>query len=174
MNTNTGRSPRLKPYYLYLEKRFFAALSTMVYKNLELYLARLRGDAPVFVVNAVLSAAEVVTSPPVKEIYKLLTQSVRKTVESVRRFVRWMYGTCIECAPQHVEGRDEPYVFSFQKDIQVHPRFLDVVSQLNMTITQFLGGLNKYLTRWRNKCSGDCRGNYFGEDRREEVELREV
>ena len=123
----------------------------MVYKNLELYLARLRGDAPVFVVDAVLSATEVVTSPPVKEIYKLLTQSVRDTVESVRRFVRWMHGTCIECAPQHVEGRDEPYVFSFQKDIQVHPRVLDVVSQLNMTITQFLGGVNKYLTRWRNK-----------------------
>jgi dynein heavy chain len=151
VNTNTGRSPRLASYYLYWERRVFDSLSTMMYKNLEMFYSRLRKDSPLFVVDAILSAPEIITSPQAKELYKLITQCVRDGVESVHVFKRWMHGTCIECEPQHVDGQDEPYIFSFLKDIQAHPRVLDAVGQINSTLTQMLGGINKYLSRWKQK-----------------------
>ena len=151
VNTNTGQSPRLVPYYLYWERRVFDSLSTMMYKNLEMFLSRLERDSPLFVVDAILSAPEIITSPQAKELYKLMTQCVRDAVESVHVFKRWMHGTCIECEPQHVDGQDEPYVFSFLKDIQSHPRVLDAVSRISTTLAQMLGGMTKYLSRWKHK-----------------------
>lgn len=151
VNTNTGRSPRLVPYYLYWERRAFDSLSTMMYKNLEMFYSRLKRQSPLFVVDAILSAPEIITSPQSKELYKLFTQCVREAVESVHVFKRWMHGTCIECEPQHVDGQDEPYIFSFLKDIQAHPSVLDAVGKISTTLTQMLGGLNKYLSRWKHK-----------------------
>ncbi|CAH3028713.1 unnamed protein product, partial [Porites evermanni] len=149
VHTNTGRSTKLQPYYAYWENAVYESLTKMVTKNLQQFNQQLHARQPLFMIETVLSAPEIVLSPPANEIYKLIMQSVRDMVEGTRMFVRWMNGTCIETPPQHAEGEDEPVVFSFFTDISANPAIIDLVTALSKSVQNTLGMLNKYLTRWR-------------------------
>ena len=46
-------------------------------------------------------------------------------------------------------SEDEPFVFSFFSDISVHPQVIDLVSQISKGIQAAIGGLNKYLNKWK-------------------------
>lgn len=60
-----------------------------------------------------------------------------------------MNGTCVETAPQKAEGEDEPVVFSFFSDISLTPSVIDLCITIPKTIQTSLGGVNKYLARWK-------------------------
>ena len=68
---------------------------------------------------------------------------------STKLFVRWMHGTCIETPAQHLESEDEPVIFSFFKDVSAHPQVLDLVVHVSKMVQGILGGLNKYLNKWK-------------------------
>lgn len=53
----------------------------MVTKNLQQFNQQLHARQPLFMIETVLSAPEIVLSPPANEIYKLIMQSVRDMVE---------------------------------------------------------------------------------------------
>lgn len=53
----------------------------MVTRNLQLFNGQLQSKQPLFQIETVLSAPEIVLSPPANEIYKLIMQSVRDMVE---------------------------------------------------------------------------------------------
>ena len=53
----------------------------MVTKNLQLFQSQLQSHQAMFQIETVLSAPEIVLSPPAGEIYKLIMQSVRDMVE---------------------------------------------------------------------------------------------
>ncbi|XP_057295129.1 dynein axonemal heavy chain 10-like [Hydractinia symbiolongicarpus] len=148
-HTNTGKSPKLQQYYSYWEKRIFQSLLKFVTKNLQSILHQIQSKEPLFQVETVLSAPEIVLLPSAGELYKLLLQMVRDTVESTKLFIRWMHGTCIETPPQHKESEDEPIIFSFFTDISAHPQVLDMVIQISKSVQTTLGGLNKYLNKWK-------------------------
>ncbi|KAI9223372.1 dynein heavy chain and region D6 of dynein motor-domain-containing protein [Blastocladiella britannica] len=113
VTTNSGRSPALRAYYAYWERRIFIALNQMLIHNM-MYLASLMKisskklkkklaktrDAPLFRVHANLSAPEIVISPLATEIYKLLIKFVRSMIESTKEFLRWQHGSCILTRPQ--------------------------------------------------------------------------
>jgi dynein heavy chain len=60
-----------------------------------------------------------------------------------------MHGTCIETAPQHAEGEDEPVVFSFFTDIASNQAIIELVTTVTKSVQNTLGSLNKYLNRWK-------------------------
>ena len=53
----------------------------MVTKNLQQFNQQLHAHQPFFQIETVLSAPEIVLSPPANEIYKLIMQCVRDMVE---------------------------------------------------------------------------------------------
>ena len=80
--TNSGKSPRLKAYYFHWEKKIFDAIIRMVNSNLANLAYRMLGSSvPLFTVETLLSAPEVVLHPPANELCKLMTQAMREVVE---------------------------------------------------------------------------------------------
>ena len=93
VSSNTGRSPQLRPYYAHWEAQIFGALQAMVSKALTQCLHLLspkatdaKGGAgrPLFRVGAILSAPEVLVSPPLAEVNKFLSRMVKALVHCCR------------------------------------------------------------------------------------------
>uniref|UniRef100_A0A8C5M6C0 Dynein heavy chain tail domain-containing protein n=1 Tax=Leptobrachium leishanense TaxID=445787 RepID=A0A8C5M6C0_9ANUR len=148
VNTNSGRSSKMAQYYAYWEGRIYSSLTKMVLRNLQAFNSSLLGDAPLFQVETVLSAPEIILHPNVGEIYKLITQSYKGCVETTKSFVRWMNGTCLPCPPQKVE-EDEPFIFSFFSDICPNPQIAENARNILQSQHRLLGSVTKYLNRWK-------------------------
>ena len=58
-----------------------------------------------------------------------------------------MHGTCIETAPQNVEGEDEPFIFSFFSDISADGTIIDLVVQASNLMQKTLTNHTKHLNR---------------------------
>ena len=91
VSSNTGRSPQLRKYYAHWEAQIFGALQAMVSKALTQCLQLLspkatdsKGGAgrPLFRVGAILSAPEVLVSPPLAEVNKFLSRMVKALVSA--------------------------------------------------------------------------------------------
>ncbi|XP_041455872.1 dynein heavy chain 10, axonemal-like [Lytechinus variegatus] len=149
VHTNTGKSPRLAAYYAFWERRVYETLTRMVIRNLSEFNHDLVTNKPLFQIEAMLSAPEIILAPAANEIYKLTMQCVRDLVEGTKNFVRWMHGTCIETPPQNVDGEDEPYIFSFFSDISADPAVIELVQTSSTSMQKSLTNLTKYLNRWK-------------------------
>ncbi|XP_071826175.1 dynein axonemal heavy chain 10-like isoform X2 [Apostichopus japonicus] len=148
-HTNSGKSIRLHSYYAYWENKVYHTLRNLMITNLTRFNQNLAGMKPMFQVEAMLSAPEILLAPAATEVYKLCMQSVRDCVEGTKNFVRWMNGTCIETPPQNVEGEDEPIIFSFFSDISVDPFIIEFVNTSSNYMQKTLTNLTKYLSRWK-------------------------
>uniref|UniRef100_A0A8B9JEG5 Dynein axonemal heavy chain 10 n=1 Tax=Astyanax mexicanus TaxID=7994 RepID=A0A8B9JEG5_ASTMX len=149
MQTSTGRAESMTQYYAYWERKVYDALTKMVLKNLQVFNTALMGSTPLFKIETILSAPEIVLHPKSNDVYKLMMQSVRDCLECTKRFVRWMNGTCIECPPQRVDGEDEPFVFSFYSEIYPQPQVNECAVAVSQSAQQLLGSLGRYLGRWK-------------------------
>ncbi|KAI9144584.1 dynein heavy chain and region D6 of dynein motor-domain-containing protein [Paraphysoderma sedebokerense] len=161
-NTNTGRSPHLKSYYAYWEKRIFIALNQMLTSNLSKLAGLLKANpkkskqkyasiraAPLFKITGNLSAPEIVVSPMSTEIYKLLIKYIRSLLEATKQFLRWQNGSCILTPVQKLAENEEPIVFSFYSDIANSGSVIQLMVMLNQSIIKTFTSLSKYLDTWR-------------------------
>ncbi|KAG5280454.1 hypothetical protein AALO_G00060150 [Alosa alosa] len=149
MQTNSGKARRMAQYYTYWERKVFNSLIKMVLWNIQMFNTALLGDTPLFQIETILSAPEIMLHPKSNEIYKLIMQCVRDCVESTKRFTRWMHGTCIECPPQRVEGEDEPAIFSFYNEICQHPQVTERAIAVSQSAQRLLNSVGRYLNRWK-------------------------
>lgn len=74
-------------------------------------------NKPIFQIDAVLMASEVVLRPSPSEMYSIICQDVRDLLERLKGFSRWMNGTCLMCEPQKKELSEELITFSFFEDV---------------------------------------------------------
>ena len=119
----------MQAYFHFWELKIFQSLKSMVLRNLRNVVESLNLPlAPLFRVDARLSAPDIVLSPSFSELHQLLGRHFRQIVECTKSFPRWMHGTCEATPPVIVEGQDEPVVFSFYDDIASS---IDVLSQLS-------------------------------------------
>lgn len=100
--TDTRRAPQMASYYAYWERKIFNALNQMVLRamlNLQLILhvhpSTSRQYAPLFQITASLVSPDIVLSPSMTDVHRLLGRLVVSVVEVSKMFVRWMNGTCI-------------------------------------------------------------------------------
>jgi dynein heavy chain len=106
-------------------------------------------NAPLFKVQAILSAPEIVTVPSAPEIYKLMVKLTRGLVDTSKQFHRWQNGSCIITPPQKISDEDDPYVFSFYTDVVNNQMILNLVSNFNNTLSKSFSSLGRYLDTWR-------------------------
>ncbi|XP_078523750.1 dynein axonemal heavy chain 10 isoform X2 [Lissotriton helveticus] len=148
VHTNTGRDPKMAQYYGYWERKVYNSLTKMITKNFQAFNAAVIGNAPLFQVETILSAPEVILHPNSNEIYKMFVQCIKSCVETTKTFVRWMHGTCIECPPQHAE-EDEVVIFTFFSDISQNSYIIDQAITISQNVHKLLTSLTKYLNRWK-------------------------
>lgn len=95
-------------------------------------------------INVSLSNPEVLVSPTIADIAKILSKLWRNMVESTKLFIRWMDGTCIEAPEQRLGGEDEePFVFSFYNDIQMNPLVIKAILGLDNPIRQAINSVKQ-------------------------------
>ncbi|XP_064619187.1 dynein axonemal heavy chain 10-like isoform X2 [Lineus longissimus] len=149
VHTNTGKSPKLHQYYSYWERRVFHSLTKLILNSLQQFNTSITGELPLFAVQTLLAAPDVVLHPAANEVYKLTLQCIRDCVEGTKSFLRWMNGTCIETPPQKIEGEDEPFMFTFFTDISANPDVIDLVQTIQTNMKNTLTTLTRYLNRWK-------------------------
>lgn len=94
--TATGCSPMLAVYYHYWERCIYNAITQMIISSVSAFMGLLqcKEGPPLFRVLVSLNGKELMISPSLTEVDKLITKGARNMVESARHFVRWMHGTC--------------------------------------------------------------------------------
>jgi dynein heavy chain len=94
--TASGCSPVLAVYYHYWERCIYNAITQMIIRSLSAFIGMLqcKDGPPLFKLLVSLNGKELLISPSLTEVDKLITKGARNMVESARHFVRWMYGTC--------------------------------------------------------------------------------
>ncbi len=94
--TATGCSPMLAVYYHYWERCLYNAITQMVISSMAAFIGLLqcKDGPPLFKLLVSLNGKELLISPSLTEVDKLITKGARGMVESARHFVRWMHGTC--------------------------------------------------------------------------------
>ncbi|XP_051831868.1 dynein axonemal heavy chain 10 [Antechinus flavipes] len=148
IHTNTGKAPKLAPYYLYWENKIYEALTRLVLKNLQSFNTLVLGNNPLFQTETILSAPEIILHPSANEIDKLCVHCVRDCVEVTKHFVRWMNGTCIECPPQ--KGEEEELVtLTFYDDVFLNPQIMEQAIMIPQNVHRVLVNLMKYLHKWK-------------------------
>lgn len=95
----------------------FDLYSSCMVRNIEVLNKMLNGTKPIFEVDAVLMASEVMLRPSPSEIYSIICHDVRDLLERLKGFFRWMNGTCLECEPQKKELSEDLVPFSFFEDV---------------------------------------------------------
>ena len=149
--TATGCSPVLLGYYHYWEKSVYNAIAQMAIASMAALMGLLqcKDSPPLFKVLVTLNGNDMVVSPALPEVDKLLTKAVRNMAESSKFFVRWMYGTCIKTDPQTVNEDEEPYIFSFFQDISKNSQVVKLTLSLTSQTNKVYNMTNKYLDGWR-------------------------
>ncbi|RKO97568.1 hypothetical protein CAUPRSCDRAFT_10766 [Caulochytrium protostelioides] len=166
--TNTGRSPVLKDYYVFWERRIFAALNMMVMNNLAALEATMSLAAesakqrktnaganavapqPVLEITASLSAPEIVTNPSSNEMYRMLLKIARSFLDATKQFHRWQHGSCILTEPQLVGGDDEELVvFSFYNDTIANPTIVQALATYNQTVSKTFADVSRWIDSWK-------------------------
>ncbi|XP_013358995.1 PREDICTED: dynein heavy chain 10, axonemal isoform X2 [Chinchilla lanigera] len=148
VHTNTGHAPKLASYYEYWEGRVYDVLTRLLLKNLQSFNALVLGSTPLFQVETILTAPEIILHPNATEIDKMCVQCVRSCVEVTKHFVRWMNGSCIECPPQKGE-EEEVVILSFHSDISRNPQVTEQAVLIPQNVHRLLVSLMKYLQRWK-------------------------
>ncbi|XP_029909103.1 dynein heavy chain 10, axonemal [Myripristis murdjan] len=150
MQTSSGKAENMTQYYTYWETKVFDSLFKMVLRNIQAFNKALMGSTPLFRIEAILSAPEIVLQPKSNDVYMLIMLCVRNCVESTKHFVRWMRGTCIECPPQRVSGEDEVVVFSFYSDVYPNPRINESAMTVSQNVQRLLSSVGHYLNCWKH------------------------
>ncbi|XP_056113379.1 dynein axonemal heavy chain 10 [Rhinichthys klamathensis goyatoka] len=148
METSTGKAKRMAQFYAYWEHKIFDSLTKMVLQNIQAFNKALMGTTPLFQIDTILAAPEIALLPKNSEVYKLIRQCVADCVESTKRFVRWMHGSCIQCPPQYVDGEEKPFVFTFYNDVCQLPQINEQATAVSQTMQRLLNGTSVYLKTW--------------------------
>jgi len=152
-HTATGMSPMLGMYYHYWEKRIYNAIATMIIRSVAALMGLLecKNSSPLFKVVVTLSGKDLITTPSLIDVDKLITKVVKSMAESSKMFVRWMHGTCVRCEPIALENdsEEESYVFSYYQDISQNPQIVKLTLQVSGQINRVFNITNKYLDGWR-------------------------
>jgi dynein heavy chain len=95
--TATGFSPTLAIYYHYWERCIYNAITQMIIGSMAAFMGLLhcKDGPPLFKILVSLNGKDLMISPSLTEVDKLITKGARNMIESARHFVRWMHGTCV-------------------------------------------------------------------------------
>mmetsp|Transcript_53278 Transcript_53278/g.159518 ORF Transcript_53278/g.159518 Transcript_53278/m.159518 type:complete len:3881 (-) Transcript_53278:473-12115(-) len=146
--TDGGTSPLLSEFYSYWECRVHNALVRMVIRSLLSFIVLIRSSDPLCHVSCALSGKDVVVAPPIADIFKHVNRCIRLVIESPKKFVRWMNGTCIEAPPQPQGDGERKYVHSFYADVTKNDAVVGAFLKFNQEARGVITEVNEYIKRW--------------------------
>jgi dynein heavy chain len=145
----TANSPVLPTYYNYWEKQIYAAIRSMLLKNLNCVLDSARNGEPLFTIDVRLSSPDIILLPSASEVYSIVSQYFRGMLDGTKNFARWMHGTVELTPPLRLDDDDdEPIIFSFYDDIAVDPEIIELVQSVDEVIQGMFDAITDYLRRW--------------------------
>nr|XP_031841739.1 dynein heavy chain 10, axonemal [Nomia melanderi] len=149
LGTTTGRSPAMQLFYETYEKKIFGAFITCMVQNIEVFNKTLTSFKPIFQVDAVLIASEAVLRPSPAEIYHIILQNVKYMFDELKRFPRWMNGSCLECRPIRRTNVDDLVTFSFFEDVMNIQAVNDSILMVQSSVYKLVMDCSYYLHRWK-------------------------
>ncbi|XP_014779882.1 dynein axonemal heavy chain 10 isoform X2 [Octopus bimaculoides] len=149
VQSNTGKSPKLHQYYKYWERRVCESILKMMTNNLKYFNYLVTSPKPLFYIEALLAAPEVILHPSANDIFNMTMQAFRDCIDGTKKFVRWMHGTVLFCPPVSMPGENEPYVFSFYYDIVGHTSVLELKDVIENNVKRTLTAIQNNLLRWK-------------------------
>nr|AML30863.1 axonemal inner arm dynein heavy chain 7 [Marsilea vestita] len=158
VSTNTGRSPMMVDYYRFWEEKIFGALIEMVLRGLSTLQSifqtrkgpdKLSAKRRRFKISFYLNKPDVLAQPPLIDAVGLLSRMVRAIATSVKKFVRWMDGTCLEAPEQRIGEDVEPFVFNFYTEVSANPQIIKKMLILSNNINSAVTSVHKHLDVWR-------------------------
>lgn len=148
LNTNTGNSPEMYSYYSFWETEIYRALTTMIIRNLENFIAKFDQKELLFQVDAMVISPEIVLRPTGTEIYNIIIRNTYDLFDRLRIFPRWMHETCIQCKPIQRDKKEE-FLYSFYEEVMKVPDIAEAVQRLQEVAHKTIVNVNKFLQRWR-------------------------
>ena len=149
----------------------------MIITNLTYYQNQLISGQPLFTVETLFSAPEIVLYPHANELCKIMMTAMREVVEryknkynlhvliyaslsfslslslslssSTKKFPRWLDGSCIEAQPKQVPGEDEPRTFTFFTDVVQHADVNKIGGVVRDTILLGISNIVQYIGYWK-------------------------
>ncbi len=154
--TETGQSPMLLEYYQYCEKRLYNAICEMIVRSVTSmrYLFNFngqRGQAMIRIKATInMGSGDIVVTPTVSEVSKLMMKVLKQIVVSAKSFRRWQDGSCIDCPPQPIPGKEEEedYIFTFFDDVRSNSAIVKLLLQTNHDIHKTQQMCRTYLNSW--------------------------
>lgn len=61
-----------------------------------------------------------------------------------------MHGSCIQCPPQHVDGEDKPFIYTFYSEVCQVPQINEQATGVTQSMQRLLNGVSVYLKYWMN------------------------
>ncbi|GAB1598225.1 dynein axonemal heavy chain 10 isoform X2 [Argonauta hians] len=146
--TNTGKYPKLHLYYRYWEKRVFEAILKLLINNLRYFNSLVVSSKCLFHIEVLLAAPEVIMYPTANDIFNMTMQTCRDIVEGSKKFIRWMNGTVLFCPPVTISADNEPYIFSFYRDVYGNPNILEIKDRIETNVKRTLISIQTNLLKW--------------------------
>nr|CEL69705.1 TPA: Dynein heavy chain 10, axonemal [Neospora caninum Liverpool] len=163
--TMTGTSEAMAEYYNYWERRIFNAISTMLIRDVNVFVFLPGTSAlralfslnptgsrlpPLITVSADFNQAEVVVHGSTQAIFKIISRLMQNILYSATRFVRWMNGTC-KCVPSQLGQEEESQAppFTFYSEISRVPALIDMTVATHQAIQKVFQNISKYVRSWK-------------------------
>ena len=149
-----GSAPALHEYYSYWEKRSYNAIVKMIVRSLITFATIMQQtvpESPVCKIDIIMNGKEFLLSPSFDEIYKQMNKCVRTLIESAKKFIRWMKGSCQESPPQSIsDGVNESFFhYTFFDDVNQNAIISNAVLLVNKMLHTSYRGMRKFLSYWR-------------------------
>lgn len=81
LGTYSGRSEKMREYYVFWENEIFKSILEYIYKNVDKYLKSFTENKPLFEVDAILLFPDIALRPSAAEVYNTMVQSGRDFFE---------------------------------------------------------------------------------------------
>lgn len=81
LGTVTGESDKMRFYYTHWETRVFNSMIRFTTRNLQEFVDKMMHNQPIFEVDAVLAAPEIIMQPTANEVYNIVIQCVKDFLE---------------------------------------------------------------------------------------------
>ncbi|XP_071441594.1 dynein axonemal heavy chain 10 [Hetaerina americana] len=147
LRRSTGQSPVLIHHYAAWEQKVFKALSHFTVKNLEAFNFMLQSRKILFQVKINVCLPKVRIDPSPQQIYKYIFKAVENFLNNLKRFPRWMKGTCLMCPSQKLHDGSK-HVISFHQDIIRIQLVTDAIIRIQDSAFKLSQKVATQLQRW--------------------------
>ncbi|GBN68700.1 Dynein heavy chain 10, axonemal [Araneus ventricosus] len=125
--TSTGRAPQMREYYYACEEKILKSIARMMLSNLEYFRDEVMEHFLFPYVEAAFQSKDELVTSSIIRIKLIFLNFMKTAIESTRKLIRWLDGTCIESKPFHFTEKKIRMEFSYYLDLSMHPQIKKLV-----------------------------------------------